>query len=412
MASESENSPTAADDTVLVDPSAAAGNEQSPTEDAWPVTDLYYVEPSEDAPVHAADDSDDATVVLASASAHERRRFPPDLGGGPALALLAILAVVGAVILGAVLLGADDDDPAAASRTPTNPPATTSTVDTSPAPVGSADIAVRDVVGRDLAEARRRLEEQGLRVRVRRSDSERPAGEVLEQAPPAQAEVAKGTVVALLVARAAAPTQEPAEIEVPTVIGLSASSAVSALRAAGLEARVRLVTSPERSGTVIDQAPAQGDEVPEGTTVRLEVSRARPTVERIEVPDVVGSTAAAARSQLRSAGLRVTTAAVVSPEPAGTVIAQSPRAGAELREGGTVKLTVSTGPAEVEVPDVTGLDESSATLELERAGFQVRVTDEFVDDPAQDGVVLRQSPAGGSAARDGAIVSLTIGRLD
>ena len=408
MASESENSPTA-DDTVLVDP-AATGNEQSPAGDAWPVTDLYYVEP-DDVPVHAAGDPDNATVVLGGASAPSRRRFPADLGGGPALALLAILAVAGALILGAVLLEADDDDPAAAPRTPTNP-ATTSTVETSPAPVASADIAVRDVVGRDLTEARRMLEKQGLRVRVGRSDSERPAGEVLEQAPPARAEVAKGTVVALLVARAAAPTQEPVEVEVPSVIGQSASSAVSALRDAGLEARVELVTSSERSGTVVDQTPEGGTEAREGGTVRLEVARARPTVRRIDVPDVVGSTAAAARRQLRSAGLRVTTVAVVSQEPAGTVIAQSPGAGAELSEGETVKLTVSTGPAEVEVPDVTGLDESSATLELERAGFQVRVTDEFVDDPAQDGVVLRQSPAGGSAARDGAIVTLTIGRLD
>ena len=58
MASESENSPRA-DDTVLVDSSAAANNEQSPAGDAWPVTDLYYVEPDEDAPVHSAGDPDD-----------------------------------------------------------------------------------------------------------------------------------------------------------------------------------------------------------------------------------------------------------------------------------------------------------------------------------------------------------------
>jgi beta-lactam-binding protein with PASTA domain len=408
MASESESSP-AADDTVLVDPPVSS-DEQSPSGDQWPVADLYYVEPDNDAPALDGRDADEETVVVAGGAAPVRRRFPPDFEPGPALVLLAVLAVVGALVLGAFLLGSGDEEPAS-RQTPTSPSATTSTVETSPPPAASAGVAVRDVVGLGLAEARSTLEAQGLRVRVRRSESDRPAGEVLEQAPPAQAEVAQGTVVALIVARAAAPPPGATQVEVPSVIGLAASSAVSALRDAGFEARVRLVTSSERSGTIVAQTPAGGTEVREGATVRLEIARA-PTVQRVEVPDVVGSAAAAARRQLRSAGLRVTTTSVVSQEPAGTVIAQSPRGGAELREGGTVKLTVSTGPAEVEVPDVTGQDEASATSELERAGFQVRVIDESIEDPAQDGVVLLQAPAGGSTARDGATVTLTIGRLD
>jgi serine/threonine-protein kinase len=77
-----------------------------------------------------------------------------------------------------------------------------------------------------------------------------------------------------------------------------------------------------------------------------------------------------------------------------------------------VRLTVSTGPAKVAVPDVTGLDEASARQELERAGFQVQVTDESVTDPAEDGVVLRQTPSGGADAEDGAVVRLVVGRLD
>jgi hypothetical protein len=39
------------------------------------------------------------------------------------------------------------------------------------------------------------------------------------------------------------------------------------------------------------------------------------------------------------------------------------------------------------------------------------VTDESITDPAQDGVVLRQTPAGGSSAEDGAVVTLVVGRL-
>jgi beta-lactam-binding protein with PASTA domain len=92
-------------------------------------------------------------------------------------------------------------------------------------------------------------------------------------------------------------------------------------------------------------------------------------------------------------------------------VSQSPRAGAGLRKGGTVTLRVSTGPTKLDVPDVTGLDEQSARAELEGAGFQVQVIDESVTDPAQDGVVLRQSPRGGSSAAESAVVTLTVGRL-
>jgi serine/threonine-protein kinase len=77
-----------------------------------------------------------------------------------------------------------------------------------------------------------------------------------------------------------------------------------------------------------------------------------------------------------------------------------------------VTLRVSSGPAKVDVPDVTGLDEPAARAQLEGAGFEVRVTDESTTDPAQDGIVLRQSPTGGSRADDGAIVTIVVARFD
>jgi serine/threonine-protein kinase len=64
-----------------------------------------------------------------------------------------------------------------------------------------------------------------------------------------------------------------------------------------------------------------------------------------------------------------------------------------------VTLTVSAGQQTIDVPDVTGLDEDSAREQLETAGFQVEATDEPTSDPTQDGLVLRQSPAGTTALR-------------
>jgi serine/threonine-protein kinase len=163
-------------------------------------------------------------------------------------------------------------------------------------------------------------------------------------------------------------------------------------------------------GTVIRQSPSENTDVATDTVVQLDVAKARPVV-RVDVPDVVGSTASAARSALRSAGLTVTVVEVESDETTGTVVSQSPQAGAQLRKGSDVTVRVSTGPAKVDVPDVTGLDESSATAQLENAGFQVGVTDESTTDPAEDGRVLRQSPQGGSTAAKGALITITVARL-
>jgi beta-lactam-binding protein with PASTA domain len=201
-------------------------------------------------------------------------------------------------------------------------------------------------------------------------------------------------------------------VRVPGVLGLRSSDAVRAIRDAGLEIRVRLVTSSQPAGTVVDQSPAEDTDASKGDEVRIDVAKARPAAVSVEVPDVVGSTAATARRDLRSAGLTVTVVSIQSQQPDGSVVSQSPRAGAEVRKGAEVTLRVSSGPAEVDVPDVTGLDEASARTELENAGFQVEVTEESTTDPTEDGVVVRQSPTGGSTTAKGAVITLTVARLD
>jgi eukaryotic-like serine/threonine-protein kinase len=247
---------------------------------------------------------------------------------------------------------------------------------------------------------------------VTRSPSGQPQDEVVGQIPSAGSDVAKGRVIALLVSNGKNALTSGSRLDVPDVIGLPASKAVARLRDAGLGARVHLVRSSERPGAVVRQTPSGGTNVAADALVRLEVAKARATVRRVDVPDVVGSTLPAARNELRAAGFLVSMVSAPSQEPAGTILEQSPRAGSQLRKGTTVRLTVSSGPAKIDVPDVTGLDEASATAELERAGFHVRLTDESTADPQQDGTVLRQTPQGGSSAEEGTTVTITVARLD
>ena len=132
----------------------------------------------------------------------------------------------------------------------------------------------------------------------------------------------------------------------------------------------------------------------------------------VAVPDVIGMTADGAGKALDKAGLAVGTITEVASEdgPEGTVIEQSPEAGADVDEGSAVDLRVSTGapaPTDVEVPDVTGASQEAASQTLLAAGFVVVVT-EAASDAVPAGAVVLQRPAAGVIAAPGSAVDIVV----
>ena len=375
-------------------------------DEEWPVAEQYRVEPRPEAPIE-----DDATIVLRQDAAPQEpvRRFPPDIGSGLLLALLGVLLLLVLIPGGIWLAGRDTDDPAAAPITDTTGTTTTTTTTTEPTPTTPAARAVPDLTGRTLEEARALLEQENVRVRVRRFSSDEPLGRVLEQSPAAGTRLTSDTVVVLTVAARSAPER----VTVPSVEGLQVGEATPILRRAGLQLQVRTIRSSEPEGVVVRQEPGPDEEVAPRTIVVLEVSESpqetMPPPATIEVPRLVGLTSSEARSRLRDLGLRSTQRPIESTRQKGTVVAQSPRPGARLREGQAVTLTVSTGPALVSVPDVAGLDEEAARAELEAAGFAVEVVEEATDVVDDDGLVIDQDPAGGASRPKGSVVTITVG---
>jgi eukaryotic-like serine/threonine-protein kinase len=124
---------------------------------------------------------------------------------------------------------------------------------------------------------------------------------------------------------------------------------------------------------------------------------------------VVGLSFDQATAQLQGAGFAVARRNVDSDQPKGTVIAQDPTGSAA--PSSTVTLSVSKGPKQSTVPDVTNQDEDSATSTLEGAGFRVTVNREDVNDPGLEGIVLSQDPTGGTRAAQGSPVTITVGRF-
>lgn len=189
---------------------------------------------------------------------------------------------------------------------------------------------------------------------------------------------------------------------VPTVVGLRVDDAVNRMQNDGFKVQIARQSNARAAGVVFGQNPAGGASADKGTTVRLLVSKGRSLV---TVPNAVGRTQAQARDQLVNAGFTVTTAQVFSDQPVGTVVAQDPAAGTRSAPATKVRINVSKGSAQVDVPDEVGKTLTDATADLEAKGFKVGTTSVASSEAAD--TVVSQSPAGG-AAKKGATVQLNV----
>jgi eukaryotic-like serine/threonine-protein kinase len=124
------------------------------------------------------------------------------------------------------------------------------------------------------------------------------------------------------------------------------------------------------------------------------------------VPGVVGQTEAEALQRIRSFGLRpVVIDSIPSTDiEAGRVARQSPQAGEQVRDGSTVQLWLSSGPAQVAVPDVVGMEETEAVAALREEGLLPGERRSVSDPDAPAGTVLSTGHAGRSVNRSSAPV--------
>jgi serine/threonine-protein kinase len=215
-------------------------------------------------------------------------------------------------------------------------------------------------------------------------------------------------VVALLIGGGAAAylLTRPVKKVVPPVTGENINTARTVIQDAGFSVSVINVTNPAPSGQVIGENPVGGSKADEGSIVTLTVSSGPGSV---NVPSVQGETVGQARLALTQAGLKVGPVRHQSSSstPAGQVIDSSPTAGQSIAVGSSVTLFVSTGPAKVTIPDVTGETEAQAKSDLHAAGFQVTTTTETTSS-GTPGDVITQTPIGNTLAVPGSTVNIVI----
>jgi serine/threonine-protein kinase len=197
------------------------------------------------------------------------------------------------------------------------------------------------------------------------------------------------------------------QVAVPGVVGKTVEEANTILTDAGFEVdQAQELQAGKPLNTVLRQDPEDGTKINEGGTVKIIINSGE---EPVEVPDLVGKTTAEADKVLRDLGLTASFSSEANEDkPEGEVIAQDPEPGGDpIPKGSVVKVTVSSGAGDAEVPDVSGQTETSAANELGRAGFATESIDEASETVAK-GEVIRTEPGAGEVVSKGDTVTIVV----
>jgi beta-lactam-binding protein with PASTA domain len=224
-------------------------------------------------------------------------------------------------------------------------------------------------------------------------------GLVISQSPVAGTTVPVGSSVDLVISRG--------RPEVPYVVGLpqaEAAEAIEGVDSLSVGTVTEQFSDTVARGIVISQSPSGGTEVPIGTSVDLVVSLGPPIV----VPNVVDKPQAIANSTILSAGLAVGT---ITPEyhnttPIGSIISQDPVGGTIVPLGTAVNLVTSLGRPIV--PDVVSMQVADANSLITSFSLVVGSVTYVHSDTVDYGIVMSQSPVGGTEVLVGTPVDLVV----
>lgn len=272
-------------------------------------------------------------------------------------------------------------------------------------------VIVPSVVGQSRAAAVRTLEKAGFKAGIEAEYSDRVAeGFVSRQAPTAGTNLREGATVDIWVSKGSE-TVTLADLRGRTAAEVDDWLSENDLQ--GVQKKGKNASVGE--GEVFRQDPSAGTDVKRGDTVTYWVSTGVP---QATVPDIANLTQADAELKLADAGLVAGTIGTDTSAtvPAGLVISQDPPAGKKVDKGSAVSFVVSSGPpaptpspspSGVEVPNVYGMDSTTAAAQVSAAGLTVAFRQKN-GTGQEPGTVVKLKPDAGTVVPEGSTVLLTI----
>ena len=257
-------------------------------------------------------------------------------------------------------------------------------------------ISVPSLVGMSQTEASKSLEPLGLDLEIIEEvfSEDIPKGRVIASEPGGGGKISPDEKVGLILSKG----QE--RILIPRLNGLTPDVASAQLSTLGLTVGEinEIFDMKIAAGYVIATEPKETMAVKRKAIVNLIVSKG---VEQISLQSYVGKGGEQALSELTEMGFDVDAAYKFSDSVfKGQVISQSPEKMESISKGSKINLAISKGPEFVFVPNVLGKNKNDASLDLENLGLRVKIKG--------SGKVNNISPAIGTKAKQGAIITLTL----
>ncbi|MEW8993422.1 Stk1 family PASTA domain-containing Ser/Thr kinase [Clostridium sp.] len=133
--------------------------------------------------------------------------------------------------------------------------------------------------------------------------------------------------------------------------------------------------------------------------------------DELTVPKILGLTADEAKAAVEKLGLTyVVLGEEASDKPAGTIIAVFPTEGTAVKKESEVRVRISTGPGEIEVPDVVKLGKSVAQDHIVNQGLKIgKITEDFSDE-IEEGAVISTNPVAKTKAKKGDTIDIVISK--
>lgn len=211
-------------------------------------------------------------------------------------------------------------------------------------------------------------------------------------------------------------TKDKNSVKVPDVKGMTEAQAKTALNKVNLGYKaVYKTSSTVPAGKIISQDIDPDTSVDKNTTITVTVSSGEETKASVTIPNVLGMSETSATNTLQNAGFSVNTDYSYSDSvESGNVISQSPVGNSSADEGTTVTIVISRGKEvkNVTVPNVVGLDESTARQTLEDSELSVTVNYVTSASNVAYGNVISQSYNAGASVQSGSSITITVSHYE
>ena len=277
---------------------------------------------------------------------------------------------------------------------------------------GSNSLSAPDLLSRTYKEAAQAVLDAGL-IAVPNPVAKEGLGDdiVYKQSPPAGTSMKRGDEITLTYNPAKAPVPP---VIVPAIQGLTVPAATALLKPLGLTLTISEVRNDPTLavGQIITQDPLATGELAPGSAVKVVVSGG---VGQVVIPDIAGFTAAAAQKLLQEKPNNFVVTVLTEASATitkGLAVRTDPAIGLPIDAGKPITLYTSSGPEQVAVPAVEGLEEAVARNSLALVSLVADVR--YVDVPSGSvniGKVISQGTDAQSKADPQSKIVITVGRL-